>query len=133
VILLASAIASDAADRLAVAAKRLERDHGLTILIRALEDGPRSSLPAPDTHLFRVRAAGEDKAGIVAGVCRVLAEHDVNIAELITRARPGPGGSPHYEMDILVEVPGRADMAGLRAALDDVADRLVIDVLLAPA
>jgi glycine cleavage system transcriptional repressor len=133
VILLGSSNAADAADRLAVAAKRLERDHGLTILIRGLEDGPRRSLPAPDAHLFRVRAAGEDKAGIVAGVCRVLAEHGVNIAELTTRARPGPGGSPHYEMDILAEVPGRADLPALRAALDREADRLVIDVLVAPA
>jgi glycine cleavage system transcriptional repressor len=133
VILLGSATTAEAADRLAVAAKRLERDHGLTILLRSLEGGPRPSLPAPEAHLYRVKAAGEDKAGIVAGVCRVLAERGVNIAELTTRARPGPGGSPHYEMDILAEVPGRTDMAALRAALDEAADRLVIDVLVAPA
>jgi glycine cleavage system transcriptional repressor len=130
VILLGSAAAPDAADRLAVAAKRLERDHGLTILIRSLEEGPRSMIPAPDATLWRVRAAGEDKAGIVAGVCRTLAQRGVNIAELVTRSRPGPGGSPHYEMEILAEVPGRSDAEELRAALDAEADRLVIDIAL---
>jgi glycine cleavage system transcriptional repressor len=133
VILLGSATTAEAADRLAVAAKRLERDHGLTILLRSLEGGPRPSLPAPEAHLYRVKAAGEDRAGIVAGVCRALAERGVNIAELVSRARPGPGGSPHYEMDILAEVPGSTDMAELRAALDEAADRLVIDVLVTPA
>ena len=130
VILLGSSAAQDAADRLAVGAKRLEREHGLTILIRSLEEGRRSAPPSSDARLYRVRAAGEDKAGIVAGVCRVLAEHGVNIAELTTRSRPGPGGSPHYEMDILAEVPGRSDPEELRRALDAQADRLVVDVSL---
>lgn len=133
VILLGSSAAQDAADRLAVAAKRLERDHGLTILIRGLDEGRRSPAPAADARLYRVRAAGEDKAGIVAGVCRVLAERGVNIAELATRSRPGPGGSPHYEMEILAEVPGRTDTEELRRALDAQADRLVVDVSLEPA
>jgi glycine cleavage system transcriptional repressor len=133
VILLGSHTAPEAAERLAVGAKRLERDHGLTILIRTLEGGPRPAIPTPEAGVYRVRAAGEDKAGIVAGVCRVLAERRVNIAELTSRSRPGPGGSPHYEMDILVEVPGRADLGELRSALDAEADRLVIDVSLEPA
>lgn len=128
VILLGSSPSSEVADRLAVGAKRLEREHGLTILIRSLEAGPRSTAPAGDAALYRVTAAGEDKAGIVAGVCRVLAERGVNIVELTTRSRPGPGGSPHYEMDVAVEVPARCDVADLRAALDAQADRLVIDV-----
>jgi glycine cleavage system transcriptional repressor len=133
VILLASSSAPGSADRLGQGAKRLERDHGLTILIRALEGGPRSSVPAPGHRLFHVRAAGEDRAGIVVGICRVLAEHAVNIADLATRSRPGPGGSPHYEMTITAEVPERLEPESLRAALEREADRLVIDVALEPA
>ncbi len=133
VILLCSSTAADAGDRLAVGAKRLEREHGLTILLRHLEAGPRPAVPAPGHRLFRMQAAGEDKAGIVAGLCRVLAEHGVNIAELATRSRPGPGGSPHYEMTLALEVPGRTDPQALRAALEREADRLVIDLSLAPA
>ncbi|UCE86512.1 MAG: hypothetical protein JSU66_01885 [Deltaproteobacteria bacterium] len=133
VILLCSATASDAGDRLAVGAKRLERDHGLTILLRHLEGGRRPAVPAPGTHLYRVRAAGEDKAGIVAGLCRTLAERSVNIADLSSHSRPGPGGSPHYELSILVEIPKTLDLRELRSALDAEADRLVVDLSVDPA
>ena len=133
VILLCSSLAAEAGDRLAVGAKRLEREHGLTILLRHLEGGPRPAVPAPGMRLWRLQAAGEDRAGIVAGLCRVLAESGVNIAELSSRSRPGPGGSPHYEVEMALEMPEGTDPKALRARLDEVADRLVIDVLLAPA
>ena len=128
VILLCSSTDATAGDRLAVGAKRLERDHGLTILLRHLDGGPRSAVPAPGTKLYRVEAAGEDRAGIVAGICGVLAQRRVNIVELLTRSRPGPGGSPHYEMTMTVEVPERLDLGTLRKALDDEASRLLVDV-----
>ena len=128
VILLASSTQTGAGDRLLLGAKRLERDHGLTILVRALEGQPRGPVPAPGHVAMRVSAAGADKAGIVAGVCRVLASHDVNIADLSTRSRPGEGGSPHYEMTMTVEVPERLDLGTLRKALDDEASRLLVDV-----
>jgi glycine cleavage system transcriptional repressor len=133
VILLCSSADAAAGDALAVGAKRLERDHGLTILLRHLEEGPRSTVPAPGTRLYRVEAAGEDRAGIVASICRVLAERGVNIVELNSRSRPGPGGSPHYEMSLRVEVPDSMDARALREALEAEADRLVIDVALMPA
>jgi len=132
VILLCSSTREDSGDRLAIGAKQLERDHGLTILLRHLEGGPRSAIPAPGARLYRVEAAGEDRAGIVANICRVLAEHGVNITDLASRSRPGPGGSPHYEMQMTVEVPEHLDARRLREALEAEADRLVIDVALMP-
>jgi glycine cleavage system transcriptional repressor len=131
VMLLCSSAAADAADRLAMGAKQLERDHGLTILLRHL-DGPRPPAPAAGTRLYRVEAAGEDKAGIVASICGALAEHGVNIVELQTRSLPGPGGSPHYSMRIRAEVPETLDVRTLRETLEAEADRLVIDVALMP-
>jgi glycine cleavage system transcriptional repressor len=132
VILLCSAAQREIADSVTVAAKRLERDHGLTILVRSLDGGPRPAVPAPGTRLYRVSAAGEDRAGIVASICGVLAESGVNIAELETHSRPGPGGSPHYEMNMKAEVPDSLEVKDLRAALEAEADRLVIDVSLMP-
>ena len=132
VILLCSSSATDTADQLTLGAKRLERDHGLTILVRSLDEGPRPAIPAPGTRLYRVEAAGEDRAGIVAGVCGVLAEHGVNITELHTRSQPGPGGSPHYLMTISAEVPDVVDPGQLREALDAEARRLILDVSLTP-
>ena len=133
IILLCSSARREAADDIAVGAKRLERDHGLTILFRGLEGGPRPSVPPPGTRSYTLNAAGEDRAGIVASICRVLADQSVNIADLATRSRPGPGGSPHYELLMNVEVPESLDPKVLREALDAEADRLVIDVALMPA
>ena len=133
VILLCSSSAVGTADSLAIGAKRLEREHGLTILLRRLEEGPRPAVPAPGTRLYRVEAAGEDKAGIVASICGVLAEHGVNIVELSTRAKPGPGGAPSYELELKAEVPDACDVRALRDALDDEADRLVLDLAVMPA
>ncbi|MGI9431568.1 MAG: glycine cleavage system protein R [Myxococcota bacterium] len=133
VILLCSSSSSDTSDRLTLCAKRLERDHGLTILIRNLEGGPRPAVPAPGHRLYRVEAAGEDRAGIVASICGVLADHGVNITELHTQSQPGPGGSPSYQMTITAEVADGTDPRTLREALEAEADRLVLDVALMPA
>lgn len=128
VILLCSSASASAGDALAVGAKRLEREHGLTILLRHLEAGPRPAVPAPGTRLFHIEAAGEDKAGIVASICGVLAERGVNIVELSTRAKPGPGGAPNYELELKAEVPDACDVDALREALGKEADRLVLDL-----
>jgi glycine cleavage system transcriptional repressor len=132
VMLLCSSDEASVGDALAVGAKRLERDHGLTILLRHLEEGPRAPLPAPGSRLYRVEAAGEDRAGIVASICGVLAERSVNIADLATRSRPGPGGSPHYELRITAEVPDSVSPRELREALELEGDRMVVDVALMP-
>ena len=73
---------------------------------------------------------GEDRAGIVAAICGVLADRRVNIVDLSTRSRPGPGGSPHDEMVISAEVPDDVESTDLRQALEIEANRLVIDVSL---
>ncbi len=50
-----------------------------------------------------------------------------------SRNRPGPGGSPHFEMTVTAEVPQNLDLDELREALEEEADRLVIDVTLRAA
>ena len=133
VILLCSSHRREAADDILVGAKRLERDHGMTILLRSLEGGRHPAVPSPGFRHYSLSAAGEDRAGIVASICRALADRGVNIADLSTRSRPGPGGSPHYELNLHIEIPESLDIRVLRDELEAVADRLVIDVALIPA
>ena len=117
--------------RIALGAKKLERDHELTILFRPIQEGPRPAHPPVGFSLYRVDAAGADKAGIVASLCRLLAERGINIADLTSRSRPGPGGSPHYELSITAEVPNNLDTSELERRLESEANRLVIDIGLA--
>ena len=133
VILLCSSSRPEAADDISAGVTRLEQDYGLTVQLRSLDGGPRPAVPAPDHHLYTLTAAGEDRAGIVASICRVLADRGVNIADLSTASQPGPGGSPHYELRMHVEGPESLDPKVLREALESEADRLVIDVALMPA
>jgi glycine cleavage system transcriptional repressor len=119
VILLCSTDTAEAEQRLMTGAKHLEREHGLTILLRSLGGEPRPAVPAPGMRLYRIEA--------------VLADRGVNIAELSTHSRPGPGGSPHYEMTIAAEVQQNTDTRELREALEAEADRLVVDVAIMPA
>ena len=130
VILLASSDHEQATERIGLAAKHLERDHGLTILVRRITEGRRPPVPSPGTRPLHVKATGEDKAGIVMGVCRTLAELGVNICDLSTSSQPGPGGSPHFELEITAEVPQNVDKNAIDSALNNEADRLVVDIWL---
>ena len=78
VILLCSGANPDAQEAIAIGAKRLERDHGLTILLRRLDEGPRPAVPAPGTRLFRVNAIGEDRAGRPATDNEKVVVHHLN-------------------------------------------------------
>lgn len=132
-ILLCSGTADDFADRLSEGARRLEWEHRLTVFLRPLEGEPRPVVPAQGTRLYRIETEGEDRAGIVAGVCRVLADRNVNIADLQSRTQPSPSGGSIYQMSLLVEVPEPLDPAALAKELDLAGRRLAVDVRLEPA
>lgn len=131
-ILLCSGAASDLERRLADGARRLEWENRLTVFLRPLEGELRPPVPAPGTRLYRVETEGEDRAGIVAGVCRVLADRNVNIADLRSRTLPSPSGSPIYQMGLLVEVPEPVPLDELAKALEEAGRRLAIDVRIEP-
>jgi glycine cleavage system transcriptional repressor len=132
-ILLCSGQAADLERRLSDGARRIEWQNRLTIFIRPLEGEPRPPVPAPGTRLCRVETEGEDRAGIVASVCRVLADRGVNIADLRSESLPKPSGGAIYQMSLLVEVPDRLDLPELAKSLDAVGRELGIDVRVEPA
>jgi glycine cleavage system transcriptional repressor len=132
-ILLCSGDGPDLERRLSDGARRLEWENRLTVFLRPLEGEPRPPVPAPGTRLFRVQAEGEDRAGIVARVCRTLADHRVNIADLRSESLPSPSGSAIYRMTILVEVPDELGAPELGKALEEAGGKIGVDVNLEPA
>ena len=119
--------------QLVAGARRLEWQNRLTIFIRPLEGEPRPPVPAPGTRLFAIETQGMDRAGIVAGICRVLADHHVNIADLHSSSLPSPSGSAIYRMAVKAEVPATLDAARLAKALEERGAELGVEVTLAPA
>ncbi len=132
-ILLCSGSAADLEERLATGAKRLEWENRLTVFLRPLEGEPRPPVPAPGMRLFEIEAQGEDRAGIVARICRTLADHAINIADLKSASVPSPSGASLYRMTLAAEVPAHLDPGELTKALDEIGAELGVEVLLRPA
>ena len=131
VLLLFTGDATDLDQRLSSACKRLEWERRLTIFFRPLEAAPLPYGASGPRSLYELQATGLDKAGIVARVCRLLAEHDITIREMKTSSRPEPGtGTPLYTMRIEMAVPAPLQPESLQADLDRVAEELKIDVTL---
>ena len=115
--------------RLSAACKRLEWERRLTIFFRPLEGPPAPYGAGEKRKTFELYATGVDKAGIVARVCRLLAERDVTIREMKTYSRPeAETGTPLYTMRVEMGVPVKLQMAELSAALERVADELAIEI-----
>jgi glycine cleavage system transcriptional repressor len=132
-IMLCSGAGPELEQRLTAGARRLEWENRLTVFIRPLEGQPRPPVPAPGTRLFRIETQGMDRAGIVARICRALADHRVNIADLQSRSLPSPSGAAVYRMSVLAEVPDSLDPRLLAKALEERGAELGLEVSLAPA
>ncbi len=132
-ILLCSGPSPELEQRLTSGGRRLEWENRLTVFVRPLEGEPRPPVPAPGTRLYAIEAQGMDRAGIVAGICRTLANFQVNIADLRSSSVPSPSGAALYRLNVLAEVPQSLDPARLAKALEESGGRLDVDVSLAPA
>lgn len=131
VLLLFTGDAAGLEQRLSSACKRLEWERRLTVFFRPLEAEPLPYGAGDPRNLYELQATGLDKAGIVARVCRLLAEHDITIREMKTLSRPEPGtGTPQYTMRIEMGVPTSLTPDSLQANLDRIAEELKIDVTL---
>jgi glycine cleavage system transcriptional repressor len=131
VLLLLSGTAPEVAQRLSAACKRVEWEKRLTVFFRPLEGEPVPYGVGRAASPYDLQATGVDRAGIVARVCRCLADHDINITRLQSHLRPEPGsGTPIYTMRVRIDVPAAVDIATLRRRLEQVAADLRIEVTL---
>jgi glycine cleavage system transcriptional repressor len=124
-LMLVSGTGTDLQDQLYQATKRLEWERGLTVFLRPVE-GPG----APAGHAdYSLSAVGVDKAGIVAGVSRILAGHGVLITDLRGEAKPvAESGTPLYTLQIRMRVPDTCPLEALQSDLDQAGASLGIEV-----
>lgn len=72
---------------------------------------------------------GTDRPGIVREISAVLARHGVSIDQLVTATREAPmAGGMLFEADAVLELPPGVTAASLRAALESVADELMVEI-----
>lgn len=128
-LMLVSGTGADLRERLYEATKRLEWERHLTVFLRPVE-APSAAGAGADWSLS---AVGVDKAGIVAGVSRVLADHGVLITDLRGEAKPvAESGTPLYTLQIRMRVPASCPIAGLQADLEKAGAGLGIEVSMEP-
>jgi len=129
-LMLVSGNGADLQERLYEATKRLEWERHLTVFLRPV-DGPGTPGAGAD---YSLSAIGVDKAGIVAGVSRVLAGHGVLVTDLRGEAKPvAESGTPLYTLRIRMRVPDACPVDRLRTDLEQAGAGLGIDVTMAPA
>jgi glycine cleavage system transcriptional repressor len=134
VLLLLTGEGEDVERRLSTACKRLEWENRLTVFFRPLEGEPLAYATRHHASPHELQVIGIDKAGIVAGVARCLADRGINIRDMRSQSKPEPGsGTPIYTMRIRMEVPPGTDEADLRQALERVAAELNVDITLQAA
>jgi len=128
-LMLVSGTGADLQERLYEATKRLEWERRLTVFLRPV-DGPDLAKNGAE---YSLSAVGVDKAGIVAGVSRVLADHGVLITDLRGEAKPvAESGTPLYTLQIRMRVPDSCPVATLQTDLERAGAGLGIEVSTAP-
>ena len=95
----------------------------VTVAIAA-NDGPTDHDDFLELHLI-----GQDRPGIIREIAGALAQRNVSIEELETSASSAPmSGELLFEATATLRVPATADPADLRAALEAIANELMVDL-----
>ena len=116
--------------RLSTGCKKLEWEKRLTIFLTPVEESENLP-PAEARQCYEITTAGLDRMGIVYHVSRLLADREINIVDMHTKATPSPeSGTPIFTMKILLQVPGRVSPAGLLEDLNRLGEKLAIDITL---
>jgi glycine cleavage system regulatory protein len=91
-----------------------------------------TTVPETPTHTLSLELVGADRPGIVAEVSALLAARHISIEELETSVRHAPmAGGMLFEARAVLAAPTSTDEAELSAALEALADELMVDVALA--
>jgi glycine cleavage system regulatory protein len=118
-----------AAAALETALRSLEVEPGLAIVVRAAGEAP-----PPAGRLLSLELVGQDRPGIVRQVAQALAAKRVNVEQLESECISAPmTGETLFRARALLRLPLALAEAELKAALESIAEDLMVDVTLEPA
>ena len=84
---------------------------------------------SPPPATWRVHVVGDDRPGIVHQVAGVLAAAGISIEELTTSTSEAPmSGGLLFRADAVLSGPARVDLTRVRAALEELAGELMVDL-----
>ncbi len=115
--------------RLETELKRLADTSGLAINVRRTEQrGQRT-----DMLPYSVDVVCLDQTGIVSSLSGFFSTRSIEIAELNTRSYAAAHtGASMFAVQMIVNVPGKVQVAGLREEFMDFCDHLNLDAILEP-
>jgi glycine cleavage system transcriptional repressor len=133
-MLQVSFLAEDAPGKLQDQCEVLRRDKDLSVHLFPVQGegmsggGRASALPQYD-----IRVQGEDRAGVVYRLSRLLASRGANILQMSTRVEEfSSNRTPRHRIRIRVEIPEEVDDRSLRRDLEALAEELQETVTLTP-
>jgi glycine cleavage system transcriptional repressor len=108
---------------------KLEKRLALTLSARRThEREPRHNLVP-----YAIDAVCLDQPGIVYNLANFFAERNIGIADLVTRGYPAAHtGAPMFSVQMAINIPTNAHVAGLREEFMDFCDRLNLDAIMEP-
>jgi glycine cleavage system regulatory protein len=106
---------------------------GLKVITETGEEAPAREHPEPSgpagERLMDVTLLGLDRPGLVKEISQLLADHQVNVEELVTDRFAAPmSGEMIFRAEARIKVPGRIDAARLRAAIEHLASDLAVEI-----
>lgn len=120
-------VPAERCDALIEALAEMDRNGALDISAERAEAGEHTTASTVELHLV-----GQDRPGIVREVAHALAGAGVGIDELTTWTMSAPmSGEMLFEANAVLSAPPGLDHAELAAALEAVADELMVDIELA--
>ena len=126
--LLRVSVPADAAQPLADALSQLTST-GLKLIVEPVGAVPTMNRESSPGRPLRLELVGNDRAGIVRDLARVLSRRNVNVEELHTSCEAAPmAGGMLFRATALVRVPNDVPLDDLRAALESLADDLMVEL-----
>lgn len=117
-------VPNSSADQLSDALEDLETTGLLSVTVQRAE--PDHTSP---TRAFALELVGQDRPGIIQDISQALAGKGVSIAELETQTRSAPmAGGTLFEAKATLSAPLELFEEDLREALQNLADRLLVDI-----